>query len=679
MSLAFFWAGLFVCADAFALDKVFLKTGPHRDVEIKAVSDGISEITVSGPSPHFWTVPVPATFDPERHSVIAFEYFSPTGVESFSVRYRQTDGSMTLGGSAGIPLAETWQPFSIDLSAGTPKPPAGDPQLRFHFALSGRPATALCIRGLQIREPNPAEIAAAGQREAARARRETDAAALLHYLRKDYPDKISEVVVGAETIQVKGRASSSLVLRDIPPQQASHRRSTLPPVVSGLVGEFDLTLPRFSENIGQDRALSRWRLDGPEGEIRSHCRWADGVEAGIAVDLPKLRAPHQKGIAGLPAIGDQGHEIFELGVCHATVNFLVSSLVSLTKKPGFEPFRFEGENWFLNSRYLAQTRTTVEHLVERDIIVSCILLVGNHAGGAMTHPEAEPRGVYSIPNLATSEGANHYRAALFLLADRFSRPEARISNWIIHNEVDQAGVWTNMGDQPLARYLETYMRSARLVYHTARLRDPNARVFISLTHHWSKTSSGQGTYQVREMLDLFAEMARAEGDFEWGVAYHPYPRDLRNPDTWNDADVSGDFDTPYITPKNLEVLPAYLAQERFLYQGKIARTILFSEQGFNTPTLSIADQKRQIAGLVYTFRKLRTMPTVEAYHLHRYQDMPVQEGGLRLGIIDENGNHKLGWDAYTAIGTEREKEFDALTDELTTQQAPELSPVSSPK
>ena len=107
MSLAFFWAGLFVCADAFALDNVFLKTGPHRDVEIKAVSDGISEITVSGPSPHFWTVPVPATFDPERHSVIAFEYFSPTGVESFSVRYRQTDGSMTLGGSAGIPLAET--------------------------------------------------------------------------------------------------------------------------------------------------------------------------------------------------------------------------------------------------------------------------------------------------------------------------------------------------------------------------------------------------------------------------------------------------------------------------------------------------------------------------------------------------------------------------------------------
>ncbi len=208
------------------------------------------------------------------------------------------------------------------------------------------------------------------------------------------------------------------------------------------------------------------------------------------------------------------------------------------------------------------------------------------------------------------------------------------------------------------------MRSARLMYYTARLRDPHARVFISLTHHWTKTSSGIGTYQVREMLDLFAEMGRGEGDFEWGVAYHPYPQDLRNPNTWEDSEVTGDFETPYITPRNIEVLPAYLAQEPFLYRGEVPRAILFSEQGFNTPTLSEEDQKRQVAGLIYTFRKLRNMPTVEAWHLHRYQDMPDREGGLRLGIIDEHGNRKLGWDAYAAIGTDREAIYAAMADEL---------------
>jgi hypothetical protein len=169
---------------------------------------------------------------------------------------------------------------------------------------------------------------------------------------------------------------------------------------------------------------------------------------------------------------------------------------------------------------------------------------------------------------------------------------------------------------------------------------------------------------VRPLLDLFAELAAGEGDFEWGVAYHPYPQDLRNPDTWKDADVSMDFETPYITPKNLEVLPAYLTQPRFLYQGKTPRAILFSEQGFNTPTLGQEDQRRQVAGLIYTFRKLPQLPTVEAWHLHRYQDMPDGEGGLRLGILDEHGTRKLGWQAYTAIGTEREGEFAKIADEV---------------
>lgn len=158
-------------------------------------------------------------------------------------------------------------------------------------------------------------------------------------------------------------------------------------------------------------------------------------------------------------------------------------------------------------------------------------------------------------------------------------------------------------------------------------------------------------------------MAAAEGDFEWGVAYHPYPQNLRDPDTWKDDEATNDFDTPYITPKNLEVLPAYLAQQRFLYRGEKPRAILFSEQGFNTPTLSEADQRRQVAGLVYVFRKLRQLPTVEAWHLHRYQDMPEGEGGLRLGLLDEHGKRKLGWAAYAAIGTEMETEFGRVADE----------------
>ncbi len=659
-----------VMSSLFAADSVPLRTGPHRDVTITPLPEGVSEISASGPVPHFWTAPVDAAFDPDKHTVISFEYFSPSGMESVHLRYRQSDGSMTYAGESAMPVAETWQPFAIDFSDVKPPAPKGDPQFRFHLAFAYKPGSSLRIRNFAVRGPNAAELAAKAGREEVRRQREADAAAILSHLRAGHPARIDRVTVGAETVRVAGHAADGASLREIAIHEPAHRGAGLAPAKEGVAGNFSIDLPRFVE--GRDRALSRWRLDDVEGNTLSPARWFDTTDPGVAADLPKLSAPHQKGLGGIPPVPQPDHVLFELGIRHATINLVLSPMISETPRPGFTPFMVDGREWFANDPFLKGLETTVRHLNAKEVLVSGILLVPNHAGKPMTHPEAEPRGIYSMPDLTDAEGSAHYRAVIHLLAERFTRPDCRIINWILHNEIDQAGVWTNMGDQPLARYLESYLRSMRIVHQTMRLRDPHARTFISLTHHWTKPSIGSGAYTVRPLLDLFAEMASAGGDFEWGVAYHPYPQDLRNPDTWNDKDVTDDFETPYITPKNLGVLPAYLAQPRFLYLGKTPRAILFSEQGFNTPTLSGEDQRRQVAGLIYTFRKLPSLPTVEAWHLHRYQDMPDGEGGLRLGILDEHGTRKLGWHAYAAIGTEREGEFAKIADEV--MAAPRESP-----
>lgn len=660
-SAVVFLSGIVLLA-ADAADSVPLRLGPHRDVTITPQADGVSEIATSGVVPHFWTAPVDTAFDPAKHTVIAFEYFSPSGMESVHLRYRQSDGGMTYAGESPLPLAETWQPFAMDFSEVRPVAPKGDPAFRFHLAFGHRPGDSLRIRNFVVRAPNEAETAAKARREEVRRQREADAAAIVSHLRATFPAVVGHVAVGESMVRVSGNAGGGAVLRELPIHEPSHPATTLAPVKDGLKGEFAIELPRFIG--GRDRALSRWRLDTSDGKPASRARWFDTTDPGVVADLPKLSAPHQKGLGGIPPIPQPDHVLFELGIRHATINLVLSPMVSPSPRPGFTPFTVGGRGWFANEPFLEGLETTVRHLNARDVLVSGILLVPNHAGKPMTHPEAEPRGIYAMPNLAEAEGAAHYRAVIHLLAERFTRPDCRVVNWILHNEIDQAAVWTNMGDQPLARYLESYLRSMRLVHHTMRLRDPHARTFISLTHHWTKPSSGSGAYTVRPLLDLFAEMAAAEGDFEWGVAYHPYPQDLRNPDTWKDTEVTDGFDTPYITPKNLGVLPAYLAQPRFLYRGKSPRAILFSEQGFNTPTLGEADQQRQVAGLIYTFRKLPSLPTVEAWHLHRYQDMPDGEGGLRLGLLDEHGNRKLGWHAYAAIGTEREGAFAKIADEV---------------
>jgi hypothetical protein len=119
-------------------------------------------------------------------------------------------------------------------------------------------------------------------------------------------------------------------------------------------------------------------------------------------------------------------------------------------------------------------------------------------------------------------------------------------------------------------------------------------VFISLTHHWN---SPEGTslqrYRPKEILDRLAEYSRLEGDFEWRVAYHPYPQGLFQAAAWNDTRPTFSFDSHCITPKNIEVLDAYLHRAPLLYKGEKLRTVLLSEQGFHTKDYSPEAQQLQ--------------------------------------------------------------------------------------
>jgi hypothetical protein len=276
-----------------------------------------------------------------------------------------------------------------------------------------------------------------------------------------------------------------------------------------------------------------------------------------------------------------------------------------------------------------------------------------------------------MPNLTTAEGVHAYRAALAFLAGRYKGGGGgRITHWILHNEIDQAFAWTNMGEQPMDIVMDHYVRSMRLAYLSAREANPEAKVFISLTHHWN---APEGTsfqhYRPKEMLDRLVEYSRLEGDFEWGVAYHPYPQSLFHAATWEDKRALFSFDTPYITLKNIEVLDAYLHRQPLLYGGVTPRSVLLSEQGFHTNDASETAQRLQAAALVYTWHKIRALPTIEAFHNHRWMDAK-DEGGLLLGLrtLSEPqrpfGNKKFGWNVYRALDTAEEETACAFAREV---------------
>ncbi len=665
--------------------ELLLQRGPARDVTVTSTAPNTLELTITGDSPHFWTEIIKTSPDSKEHQILAFEYFSPSPLKSFGIRFRNSKGVMVFAGSKPLHLAETWQPFYIDLKEA-PEFPTLHKDLRFHFALQAKKGAQLQIRNLRLRPINASERIKAEELERIAKDRDNKAKQTLQHLRDWYPASIDHIQVTKDELVVQGSCKTPVHVIEVPihlsADEKVESKKRPPQITPDANGKFTVRIPRM--NGRRDLSLSRWRLVNNKGETVSQNHWPNDIDGSLQRDLEKLKHTHQKGLGGMVHLKSPDHQIFDLGIQHATINMVLTSLVSDHPRPGWKPFHFQGHTFHLNERSSAWRDETIVQLSKKNIIVTCILLVGNQRDSEgnprslMTHPAAEARGIYSMPNLTTAKSTALYQAAIHHLAERYSRDDGkygRISNWVLHNEVNQAGTWTNMGNQPLTTYVETYQRSARIVHHTSRLFDPHSRVFMSITHHWNKDNTGHGTYHARDLINLFAEFAKAEGDFEWGLAYHPYPENLRDPDTWKDSNVTYDFDSPLITPKNIEVLPAYMEQPFMQFKGK-TRGILLSEQGFNTPTLSEQDQKRQAAGLIYMFKKLRKLPTIEAYHLHRYRDMPKAEGGLRLGIVDEQENPKLGWHAYKAIGTEKEKEFETLINSIIPSGAkPKVRPI----
>lgn len=172
-----------------------------------------------------------------------------------------------------------------------------------------------------------------------------------------------------------------------------------------------------------------------------------------------------------------------------------------------------------------------------------------------------------MPNILSRTGLEAYAATMTYLCERYSSEErGRIHHWIVHNEIQNGFYWANAGDRRMLSYMNLYQKSMRTVYNIARQYDPHAQVLVSMDHDWNRKSNKR-SYEGRDLLNILVDFCRQEGDFQWAVAFHPYPQDINNPRTWEDDQATYRFDTPFLTPKNLEVLNAWVEQPEVRYRG----------------------------------------------------------------------------------------------------------------
>ena len=485
------------------------------------------------------------------------------------------------------------------------------------------------------------------------------AANIKDYLAKDYPSKVMNVQVTSDKVIIKGNCggSGTYLLAEITPWQDVTELEKYPYTQDLSGGGFTVTVDRIvpnREGIRYDKVFSKWavvKVDGDRQTLDSHARYADDVVPKKSPEAVPLR--NKKGF-GAGDIDLYFSDCKEMNVGSITMNVVLNDYIT-GEGSGYS---YGGQNYSLGAFKDYVDRVT-RRAGEMDLVVSAIILCQTNS--IFKDPENKG-GNYTMPNLTTAKAFNLYAAALEHMASTHCTPGNRISHWIMHNEVDFANEWTNMGDQPMMRYLDRYIKSMRICYNIARQYDQNASVLGSYTHCWAKAD---GNYAPKKMLEATVAYSEAEGDFRWGVAYHPYPQDLTKPSFWvNDTQATYSMTTRYITFKNLEVIDAWIKQKENFYKGKTKRVLFLSEQGTNSPSYSESDLALQAAGGAWAWKKVSKLDGIDAIQWHNWADNKA-EGGLRIGLRTfaegsvSNLTPKPVWYVWKAAGTaEEDSVFD---------------------
>jgi len=448
---------------------------------------------------------------------------------------------------------------------------------------------------------------------------------------------ISEISATRDEIIVTGRTDATLVqIAELEPYQGTNALFDAPMAVErrGRDG-YRIKIPRWDGS--RDRLYSGFLafdsstgMRRPIGEIR-YVEEFRGV-ARYTEQFP--RAASKKGLQ-VQMVDDA----IALGVKHAGLNVSVPALQDLSGQAGGPAWSLDGVAYHFRREAVEALDHQVKALSDAGMTVTLILLCYRTGDAAvdrvMLHPKLSPETPHALSafNTATRDGLRYFKASMEFLAERYSRPDrqcGRAVNFIVGNEVNSHWEWNNMGEATLEEFTEDYLRTVRVCNTAIHKVSEHSRVYVSLEHHWNMQSDGPlRSFAGRTFIDRFNLRAIAGGNFDWCLAFHPYPEDLTDPRTWNDKTATLSEDTPRITFKNLEMLPHYFRHRELLYHGK-PRPIILSEQGFNSPNTP-EGELWQAAGYCYAWYRISRMQGIDSFILNRHVDHR-DEFGLNLGL-----------------------------------------------
>lgn len=374
-------------------------------------------------------------------------------------------------------------------------------------------------------------------------------------------------------------------------------------------------------------------------------------------------------------------DLDELGFAQSSLGPNQASLMLMREGEDTMPYVYNGKTYYFRRSEVEETDAYMHRLWKRGITVvmryiNSSFFLGEKADQEIVDLIQHPGYDYAFPsaymgafNLRTEEGFEYFCCCTDFLLSRYCRPDHKYgwaTSFEVGNEVTSQYVWGNAGEMTCAEYMYEYTEVMRICWLLSRKYWNNFRIHTSFDQYFCGShvpTEPKRYYGMKESIDEIDKNCKRDGDIPWNIAFHPYPENLSYPDFWNDRNVNWTFETKRITFKNLEVMPAYLAQPHLRYKGEVRRIIL-PEQGFNSRSEEPYTLDQGKYGYVLAYQKMKKLSTIDMFLHHNYLDNPG-EFGLNLGIryckgYDENmnmipGERKPICDAIAAMDTDQEE------------------------
>ena len=609
-----------------------------------------AEIVTTGTDPHITTL---ATGDMHFKDVrLEFYYQASDDINELQLFFRDPEAESRSAKFTGVmPKTSEWKFVSINLATYRSQHSWGGSGSKLRMDFGNKSGVTIRIKNLGI----------FGHVAVSDATKNSQAHAIESYLAADYAAKVTNVEVTQDKVIIQGTTTApNSRLAGVTAYGNTFEMTDYEDLGTLPSGDFEVTVDRYSNIAGYqyDRLLSKWAIISSNAKPLSHAHYADEVYAIRHAEPGVLKT--KKGL-GMPN-SDYMSELDELGLSWATYNIMLNTVIGCTGSESDVKHVYGGKTYYINGATLASMDDVLKKCEDRGVVVAAILLVHPNGGeqeyaSALSHPEYTSKGIFSMPDVTNIYGTEAYAATVDFLASRYSQKgNGRIHHWIMHNEVDQNLVWTNMGTQPQMRYVDTYEKSMRIVSNIVRQYDPNAYVLGSFTSSWNTRHSdtGDAGFAAKNMLDNLLVYSAKEGDYRWGVAAHVYPQDFYKPAFWSaDTEATYSEGSGFSTFKNIEVISDWMLRREHYYKGLEKRILFFSENGVNAMDNSSYYLNIQAAGAAWAWKKIMRNAGVDAALWHNWRDDSA-EGGLKLGLRYENGNKKPAWYVWQAAGTSNE-------------------------